>query len=1103
VTPRRAQSSARAAFFVLRSPLLSFDDLATWPGGLQASAVCSTDDTQLEAALATDRTCLRTRLAALVERPTVREALFLATPALDESLERWQRDPDGERGQRVERALIRYLERMAARATPFGLFAGCAVGTIGPRTSLQLPPGSAHRRHTRLDLHYLGTLIAALETDPAIRTVLHFRPSSSLYRLGDRWHWVQLTPDDPAHSHRRHHLDASPALNALLARAQPGATLAELRALADLDLDALVEQQLLVSDLQPAVTGPEPIHRLIDRLEELAPVAPLAALSAEVLSQTRDELSAIDAAGLGVEPARYRTLTTRLSGLPVRLDPARLFQTELIKTPTNEQEPPALSLGPEVLAEIERGVEILRRLHRPGRDSLTRLREALIARHEGLVAQRQLPLVEVLDPDAGLGFGPDLASHASTPLLAGLELPPESREQRVPWGDHQDILLQLLSAALCDGATEIVLSDTDLERLSTTDPQPLPDAFSATAVLAAESSDAVARGEFRLLMQGVAGPSGARLLGRFSHGDPLLKEQVQQHLRAEEALRLDAVFAEIVHLPEPRTGNIMHRPVLRDYEIVYLASGGVPLARQIPISDLFVSVDGERIVLHSARLGREVLPRLSCAQNYFHPRTTPLYRFLAALQDQAVASRLGWDWGPLANAPFLPRISTGRLVLARVQWRLSRSETTELASLRGAALFRVVQRWRRERRLPRYLRLADFDNELLVDLENILSLESFAHLLKGRDQAVLLEAFPSPDQLCVTSPEGRFFHELSIPFIQVRDESTARDDRQPTSRIDARDRSLQLPSEVPSLRRTFPPGSEWLYAKLYAPAPMIDRLLRQVVRPLVTQALASGAADGWFFIRYADPRWHLRLRLHGDPARLHQEVLPLILAAGRPLVTSGALQHLQLDTYERETERYGGPEGMLLSERLFMADSEVALELIDLFDDQALAEARWKLALLGMDLLLETLGLDTQRKLAVLQTVHQASVREHRADQKLLRQLGERYRAERVTLAELLDPARCPPDPLVPGVLALRRRSSRLASVFAELRQAAQNGRLMLSLEELAASYLHLQANRLLQSEHRLQELVLYDLLSRLYESQLAQTRRREPAPGPAQPQHV
>jgi thiopeptide-type bacteriocin biosynthesis protein len=156
-----------------------------------------------------------------------------------------------------------------------------------------------------------------------------------------------------------------------------------------------------------------------------------------------------------------------------------------------------------------------------------------------------------------------------------------------------------------------------------------------------------------------------------------------------------------------------------------------------------------------------------------------------------------------------------------------------------------------------------------------------------------------------------------------------------------------------------------------------------------------------------------------------------------------------------------------------------------------------------MDLLLETLGLDTQRKLAVLQTVHQASVREHRADQKLLRQLGERYRAERVTLAELLDPARCPPDPLVPGVLALRRRSSRLASVFAELRQAAQNGRLMLSLEELAASYLHLQANRLLQSEHRLQELVLYDLLSRLYESQLAQTRRREPAPGPAQPQHV
>ena len=46
--------------------------------------------------------------------------------------------------------------------------------------------------------------------------------------------------------------------------------------------------------------------------------------------------------------------------------------------------------------------------------------------------------------------------------------------------------------------------------------------------------------------------------------------------------------------------------------------------------------------------------------------------------------------------------------------------------------------------------------------------------------------------------------------------------------------------------------------------------------------------------------------------------------------------------------------------------------------------------------------------------------------------------------------------------------------------------RLSVPLAELAVSYLHMHANRLLRSAHRAQELVLYDFLGRLYESQAA-----------------
>ena len=121
------------------------------------------------------------------------------------------------------------------------------------------------------------------------------------------------------------------------------------------------------------------------------------------------------------------------------------------------------------------------------------------------------------------------------------------------------------------------------------------------------AEEALARGDFRLLFEGIAGPSGARLLGRFCHGDPVLRERVRAYVRAEEGGRPDAVFAEIAHLPEPRAGNILHRPVFRDHEITYRGASGAPVERQIPVTDLRVSVEGERIVLRSARLGREVI----------------------------------------------------------------------------------------------------------------------------------------------------------------------------------------------------------------------------------------------------------------------------------------------------------------------------------------------------------------------------------------------------------------------------------------------------------------------------------------------------------------
>jgi hypothetical protein len=206
---------------------------------------------------------------------------------------------------------------------------------------------------------------------------------------------------------------------------------------------------------------------------------------------------------------------------------------------------------------------------------LARFREAFTARYE----MREVPLVEALDPDQGIGFAALDRAGLDARAARGLTFP-QPTEETVPWGRRETLLLGKLSDALRRGEHEIVLSAQDVDGLANPNPPPLPGAFSVMVTLAAQSETALNRGDFRVLLETIGGPSGASMLGRFCHADPGLARQVEQHQRAEEALQPDAIFAEIVHQPEGRVGNIAARPVLREYEIPYLGESGVPAERR-------------------------------------------------------------------------------------------------------------------------------------------------------------------------------------------------------------------------------------------------------------------------------------------------------------------------------------------------------------------------------------------------------------------------------------------------------------------------------------------------------------------------------------------
>ncbi|HEY3652749.1 MAG TPA: lantibiotic dehydratase [Streptosporangiaceae bacterium] len=1063
-----------SGFFVLRTPLLPFTEVTAWGDGLQAPAAAGGPGV-LDQAVAADRAQLRRRLEDIVTTPGFRDALFVASPGLAAAADLWRKEPDSDKGRATERSLVSYVLRAAARPTPFGLFAGCTTGLIGERTCLRLDGGAGYRRHTRLDMDYLWALAEAVERDPRLRAELDYRPNSSLYQAGDRLLFAEASQGRSGRSYRLVAVGATPYLMQTLARARDGARLGTLaaalvddditRADADEYIAELAGSQVLVADIRPQLTGAPPTDTLVAALGGRQRTVSLA----RRLGQAAGDLAAIDADGIGVPAERYQAAAAALDGLPVSPEPSRFVQVDLMK-PGRE-----VTLGADVVSELLRGVEILHALTRYRRhEGLRQFREQFTQRYE----TREVPLAQALDEENGIGFERSASPAAeAAPLLAGLPLG-HAQDHSVPWTRRDTFLLGKLTRAIATGSSEITVEASEAATVRASDIPPLPDAFEVLAAVGADDEKAMGHGDFQVVLHSASGPSGARLLGRFCHADDQLCQLVRAHLAAEEAVHPDRVFAEVVHLPEGRVGNILSRPVLRGYEIPYLGRSGAPPGRQLPLSDLLVSVQDERIVLRSRRLGREVIPRLTTAHNHAG-HGLGVYRFLCALQCQQVTPGIIWDWGPLGQAPFLPRVVSGRLILSRARWNLAESDLAAFREPRGASQFAAVQRLRERHCMPRYVALADGDNELAADLDNVLSIEALAHEMRGRTSASFVEMVPGPDQLCASGPEGPFTHQVIVPFARSSPQPPA---AQPPARPAAT-----------SCTRRFPPGSEWLYLKLFTGTATADQVLRRAARA-VGSSLQAGGADQWFFIRYADPDWHLRLRIHGAPDKLLRETLPLLTRVLAPLLETGQLWRVQLDTYEREVERYGGEAGIRLAERIFHADSDAVLAIMGQLTGDAGAELRWRVALRGIDLLFDDLGLTLEQKRAITGRARHGYGSEFGVGGDFSREVSRRYRTERASVEALLDPHQDqdqdPPAELAASLRVLHQRSMALAPAAQELRAAAGAGRLSVGIPELAMSLAHMHVNRMLRSAQRAQELVLYELLGRAYSSQAARRSR-------------
>ncbi len=252
---------------------------------------------------------------------------------------------------------------------------------------------------------------------------MHYTGNSSLRRIGDSWHYVESRASESFRSHHLVKVAADEYLDSVLACAKSGyRSFPELVSVVSSCkgsegfsteeinnyLHELIDSEVIVPSILPVLTGRPTLDTMLEEINKL----PSGKEIYNALSSVKASLSRLDLRPLDVRPEEYDSVAKQLDELPAKVDRTRILQVDMSKPIQSA------NLGQAVLDEIYGALGILSRVTVPVEPpDLVHFRKAFSDRYE----KRWIPLIEALDMETGLTYGPHSIGNES-PLLQELPL---------------------------------------------------------------------------------------------------------------------------------------------------------------------------------------------------------------------------------------------------------------------------------------------------------------------------------------------------------------------------------------------------------------------------------------------------------------------------------------------------------------------------------------------------------------------------------------------------------------------------------------------------------------------------------------------------------
>lgn len=632
-------------------------------------------------------------------------------------------------------------------------------------------------------------------------------------------------------------------------------------------------------------------------------------------------------------------------------------------------------------------------------------------RYEG----RLMPLMQLMDPELGIGYG-DFTSTVGSISLAQ-ELSGNSVVNRLPGLKWTDFSLHLVKAMLNVNRSQ-VLQLKDI--INTSVEEKVLKIANSFSVLARYAGDLV-------ILDSIGGCTANALAGRFT----LVNESFAQHCKsiakAESAANPEVIFFDIAYMAEGKVDNINRRKQIYEYELPILNYSCSD--KLIGLEDILVTVQGSEVILFSKQYEKRLIPRLASAYNYSRSDLS-VYRFLCDLQHQGIQSQLLFNVQELLpGLDYYPRIQYENLVLSPAKWRLKRED------LQGVELSVVLENMG----ISACFSVGDGDQTLCFDKsksDDLMFLKQYAN--QYNDFVVTEVICPDVQQFNDEYKKCYFTQVLLSMSHQEQIYSGF---------------SWSDFSQDQTMESVIMPGKDWLYYEIYCHPDRTNFLLSTKIDKFIKTHEASFKT--WFFIRYNDPSPHVRLRIQMRDQQAGYAYMTKLMKLLEPGLKDGWIKDVQLKTYHQEIARYGALQ-MELTEQHFKRDSHYALQIVKVHASDL---SIYRDTIMLMKMALKILNLEAKVLLEFVRGVQRAFEKEHELkaeDFKMVNREWINFRAQ---------------DQSADSDLQLPLRE--LLYSFTEVLNATAGQQ----QQSLFCSLFHMHINRLFSDYQRAHELLIYSFL--------------------------